>query len=202
LITTPGATLPKTTDGKDESGRGNGRDASGAESTARVVLPREFPTRIDIHVEDRIHLQALLNARLADALDLYSQTKQAHWNVKGPNFYQLHLLFDGLAEKIQGHVDVFAERVTALGGTALGTVRMSAAHSSLSEFPENLTTDVAFVKALADRYAAYGAELRTAIGESVDLEEHTTADVFTEASRATDQALYLLEAHLQVHSAR
>ena len=52
----------------------------------------------------------LLNQELADTSDLYSQTKQAHWNVKGIHFYQLHLLFDELAEKRQGEADELAER--------------------------------------------------------------------------------------------
>jgi len=158
---------------------------------------REFPTRIDLPLVDRKPLQVLLNACLADALDLYSQTKQAHWNVKGPNFYQLHLLFDELAEKIEGHVDLFAERVRSLGGNALGTIRMAAAGSSLPEFHPNLTADLAFVEALAERYAAYGTHLRVAIAESARLEDQGTADIFTEASRAADLALYFLEAHLQ-----
>ncbi|MBI2077209.1 MAG: DNA starvation/stationary phase protection protein Dps [Euryarchaeota archaeon] len=158
---------------------------------------REFPTRIALPLQARKPLQALLNACLADALDLYSQTKQAHWNVKGPNFYQLHLLFDELAERVEGHVDLFAERVRSLGGNALGTVRMAATGSSLPEFPGSLTTDLAFVEALAERYATYGAHLRAAIAESAGLEDQGTADIFTEASRAADRGLYFLEAHLQ-----
>jgi starvation-inducible DNA-binding protein len=152
---------------------------------------------MDISTGERKRLQAVLNARLADAFDLYSQTKQAHWNVKGPTFYQLHLLFDDLAEKTEGHVDLFAERVTALGGTALGTARMAAARSSIPEFPGTLTTDLAFVEALAERYATYGTLLRASIQETSALDDQGTADIFTEAWRAADQALYLLEAHLQ-----
>ena len=156
-----------------------------------------FPTRLDLPAEDRSLLQQLLNARLADAVDLYSQTKQAHWNVKGPNFYQLHLLFDELAIIIEAHADLFAERARSLGGEARGTARMAASASTLPEFPEDLTTDMAFVKALCDRYAAYGASLRAAIHESTELHDQSTADVFTEASRAADKALYFLEAHVQ-----
>ena len=157
---------------------------------------RGVATRIGISLEHRIPAQALLNATLADASDLYSQTKQAHWNVRGPNFYQLHLLFDELAAKVEGHVDMLAERIRALGGTAMGTVRMAAAGSSLPEFPRDLSTDLAFVDALAVRYASYGARLRRGIEEGESLADAATVDLFTELLRAADQALYLLEAHL------
>lgn len=73
-------------------------------------------TRIDIPVEQREKLIALLNQHLADTLELHSQIKQAHWNVKGPQFYQLHELFDDLAEEVEDHVDEIAERATALWG--------------------------------------------------------------------------------------
>ena len=163
----------------------------------RRKVARAFTTRLDLAHEKREELQGLLNARLADAVDLYAQTKQAHWNVKGPNFYQLHLLFDDLAETVEGHVDLFAERVTALGGTARGTVRQVAKRSSLPEFPEDLDEDLAFVEALADRFGDYGNNLREAIDRADDLNDKGTADILTEAVREADKALYFLEAHLR-----
>ena len=87
-----------------------------------------FSTRNDLSREVRGRMIELLNQQLADTFDLYSQTKQAHWNVKGAQFFQLHELFDKLAEELQGYVDQIAERATALGGLATGTVRMSAAN--------------------------------------------------------------------------
>jgi len=77
--------------------------------------PRSFDTRIDIGEGTRAEMIELLNARLADALDLYSQAKQAHWNVKGSDFIQLHELFDTLAGDVLSFVDLIAERATALG---------------------------------------------------------------------------------------
>ena len=85
-----------------------------------------FPTRIDIPAESREVLVELLNARLADAFDLYSQLKQAHWNVKGSDFIQLHALYDTVAADVIDFVDLIAERATALGGLALGTARLAA----------------------------------------------------------------------------
>jgi Ferritin-like domain len=92
-------------------------------------------TRNDLGVEVREKATALLNQLLADATDLYSQTKQAHWNVKGMQFFQLHELFDTLADSVEDYVDLIAERATSLGGTACGTVRLSAAASRLPEYP-------------------------------------------------------------------
>jgi starvation-inducible DNA-binding protein len=92
-------------------------------------------TKIDIDGGSRQKLIDMLNARLADASDLKSQAKQAHWNVKGMNFFQLHELFDAVATIVEGHVDLIAERITTLGGTAYGTVRQASQKSSLSEYP-------------------------------------------------------------------
>ncbi len=89
----------------------------------------QFSTHIDLPVESREQLIMLLNEHLADSFDLMSQTKQAHWNVKGKDFYQLHLLFDEIAGELADFVDLLAERATSLGGYATGTVRMAAENS-------------------------------------------------------------------------
>ncbi len=155
-------------------------------------------TRIDIPVEQRGKLIALLNQHLADTLDLYSQVKQAHWNVKGPHFYQLHKLFDDLAEEVEDHVDEIAERATALGGTALGTVRLAARASRLSEYPLGARGSMQHVEALVVRFAALAATTRSAIDVANDLRDADTADLFTGVSRQLDKGLWLLEAHLHV----
>lgn len=156
-----------------------------------------YPTRIDIAAERRTKLISLLNQHLADTFDLMSQTKYAHWNVKGSNFIGLHKLFDELAEQLEGHVDEFAERVTALGGLATGTARQAAASSRIAEFPTGTFKCMDVVAALADRYAALGKTVRESIDRADELEDKSTADLFTEVSRDVDQALYFLEAHLQ-----
>lgn len=156
-----------------------------------------FPTRIDIAAEKRAKLISLLNQHVADTFDLMSQTKFAHWNVKGSNFIGLHKLFDELAEQLEGHVDEFAERVTALGGVANGTARQAAASSRIAEFPVGTHKCLDVVAALADRFAALGKTIRGAIDEADELDDKDSADLFTEVSRDIDQALYFLEAHLQ-----
>ena len=157
----------------------------------------QFATRIDLGKEVRTAMIDLLNARLADVSDLYSQTKQAHWNVKGAQFMMLHELFDDFAAELLEYADTIAERVTALGGAALGTVRMAAAASSLAEFPADAFDGMAVVAALADRYAALGASVRAAIDTADEAGDADTADLFTGVSRGLDKSLWFLEAHLQ-----
>ena len=156
-----------------------------------------FNTRIDIDQDKREELVSLINQQLADTLDLFTQTKQAHWNVKGLDFFQVHELLDDLAKTVRKQTDTIAERATALGGVALGTARMSANNSTLPEYPAD-TFDVPDVlNAVVERYAAYAASTRAAIKRSQELDEPTTEDMFTDVSREIDEALYFLESHLQ-----
>jgi starvation-inducible DNA-binding protein len=156
-----------------------------------------FSTRIDLSQDARSQMIALLNQQLADTFDLYSHTKQAHWNVKGAQFYSLHELFDKLAEELAGYVDMIAERATALGGLAQGTVRLSAANSRLPEYPLDMTDSLPSVEALAERYAALAATTRADIDTADSAGDADTADLCTEVSRGLDKALWFLEAHLQ-----
>ena len=159
---------------------------------------RMFETRNDLDAASREKLVELLNARLADTFDLYGQLKQAHWNVKGSDFIQLHELYDAIAESVLGFVDEIAERATALGGFATGTVRMAAEASTLDEYPSDATSCEATLQVVADRLAAYGAAVRQAI-ELTDSElgDLDTQDLFIEVSRAVDKHLWFVEAHLQ-----
>jgi starvation-inducible DNA-binding protein len=154
-------------------------------------------TKIDITKANREKLIELLNARLSDAIDLKQQAKQAHWNVKGMNFIALHELFDQVATAIDLHVDTIAERVTTLGGTALGTVRVASSKSTLSEYPLEITDGGSHVEALSTALAAFGKIVRKNIDVSAALEDADTADLFTEVSRDIDKWLWFVEAHQQ-----
>jgi starvation-inducible DNA-binding protein len=156
-----------------------------------------FPTRVDIPAGAREELVGLLNARLADSFDLYSQLKQAHWNVKGSDFIQLHALYDTVAADVIEHVDMIAERATALGGLALGTARLAALASSLDEYPLDAVAGRDTLTVVADRLAAFGNATRAAIDASAELGDQDTADLFTEVSRSIDKHLWFVEAHLQ-----
>ena len=161
-----------------------------------ITKQKMYPTRIDLPQEIREKVVELLNQTLAATLDLKTQTKQAHWNVKGMDFYQLHELFDEMATELEEYVDMVAERVTALGGMALGTARIAAAESILPEYDLDAVGGTEHIDALADRYAAYAKHLREAIDTSDSWEDADTADLYTEISRTIDKRLWFLEAHL------
>ena len=167
-----------------------------ATPTKTEAARRFYPTRIDLPVEVRKQVVNLLNQTLAATLDLKTQVKQAHWNVKGMDFYQLHELFDELASELEEYVDMVAERVTALGGTALGTARIAAAESILPEYPLEAIDGADHVTALAERFALYAKHLREAIDETDNAGDADTADLYTEISRTVDKRLWFLEAHL------
>jgi starvation-inducible DNA-binding protein len=162
-----------------------------------VTQERMFETAVDIPASTRAGMIALLNQTLADSMDLFSQTKQAHWNVKGPNFYQLHLLFDELAEHREDEADLLAERATALGGYATGTVRMAAADSRLPEMSTDIDNGMDYVQALVSRYGTLANSVRAGIDAADKAGDMDTADLLTEISRQLDKDLWFLQAHVQ-----
>lgn len=155
-----------------------------------------YQTRLDLSAEIREKVVHILNQTLAATLDLKTQTKQAHWNVKGKDFYQLHELFDEIAGELEEYVDMVAERVTALAGIALGTARVAASNSIIDEYPLDIVSGKDHITALADRFATYAAHLREAIDKTDKLGDADTADLYTEISRTIDKRLWFLEAHL------
>ena len=155
------------------------------------------PTRNDLSTKTRTKVVGVLNARLADAIDLQFQAKQAHWNVRGPNFIALHELFDRISVDLGGHVDDLAERITALGGTAEGTIQAVAGRSKLPAYPLGLTEGRGHLEALAGALARFGKSVRKAIDETGKAGDADTSDLFTGISRSADKSLWLIEAHLQ-----
>lgn len=154
-------------------------------------------TKIDLAKGKREKLIQLLNQSLADAMDMKSQAKQAHWNVKGPSFMALHELFDQVAGEIETHVDDIAERITSLGGVALGTVRIAAERSALSQYPLEISDGTAHVDALSTALADFGKRVRKNIDASEELGDADTADLYTGISRGVDKLLWFIEAHNQ-----
>lgn len=163
--------------------------------------PRLFESSVDINEDNRVRIIDILNARLADSADLKSQAKQAHWNVKGLQFLQVHELFDTIAEHADEASDLVAERATALGGVANGTVRQAAAASSLKEYDLNAVTVEEHLRAVSQRLASFANAAREAIDQTDDLGDPVTADLFTEIVRQADKDLWFVEAHLQGGSA-
>ena len=156
-----------------------------------------YETGNDLPIDVRFQVIDLLNRRLADVIDLSTQVKQAHWNVKGPNFIALHLLFDQIHGEVLGYVDTIAERVVQLGGIAGGTARMVAEASSISEYPHTASTGAEHVGALAGALAEFGAKIRRTSDEASDLFDQNSADICTEVSRGIDKWLWFVEAHAQ-----
>ena len=154
-------------------------------------------TKNNIPLKTRIQVVSYLNLRLADCLDLGTQAKEAHWNVKGTSFHTLHLLFDDIAEDIEGYADAIAERLVQLGGVARGTARDTAANSVLNEYPFDIHSGEEHTAAFSSALAAFGAIVREGIADCNVFDDADSADIFTEISRGIDKWLWMVEAHLQ-----
>ena len=177
-----------TSPGRQQSAR------SSQDSTAH----RLFPTKNDLPAEARARIADLLNQRLADCIDLQTQCKQAHWNVKGTSFIGLHKLFDEINTEVEEYVDLLAERVIQLGGVAEGTARCVAERSKLPEYPLEISNGPDHVDALSTALATFGKGCRQGIEQVNELGDADGADILTEISRGIDKWLWFVEAHQQV----
>ena len=163
----------------------------------RPEASKLYSTKNDLPESTRREVIELLNARLADCIDLESQAKQAHWNVKGPSFIALHELFDQIHEAVDEYADLIAERVVQLGGIAEGTVGVVAQRTTLVDYPLVLTKGSEHVAALSDALAEFGRVVSVGIEEITDIKDADSADVLTEISRGIDKWLWFVEAHQQ-----
>ena len=162
-----------------------------------TMKAKSYPTKNDLPASLREKMITLLNARLVDSIDLQTQCKLAHWNVKGPDFIALHELFDKVNGDVEEYVDLIAERVVQLGGVADGSIQSVVAHSHLKPYGARGGAGREHVEALSSALAAYGKLLRAAIDAADRAGDKDTADIFTEISRGTDKWLWFVEAHLQ-----
>jgi starvation-inducible DNA-binding protein len=174
-----------------------GKATRSSRESGRPQTTRIYPTKNDVPQASRVEAIDLLNQRLADCIDLQTQCKQAHWNVKGPTFIALHKLFDEINEDVEEYVDLIAERIVQLGGIAEGTARIVAQRSVLIDYPLALASGDEHVAALSDALAEFGRTARLGIDEMNDLEDADSADIFTEISRGVDKWLWFVEAHQQ-----
>jgi starvation-inducible DNA-binding protein len=159
-------------------------------------MSRLRPTRNDLPETSREPVTRLLNAQLASGLHLALQAKQAHWNVRGPNFAQLHTLFDEIYDSAVAWSDLIAERAAALGGIAESTLAEVSERSALPILAGKLTSGPALLEGLAAALAGFGAGVRGAIEASEQHGDAGTADLFTEVSRGVDEKLWMVEAHI------
>lgn len=167
---------------------------------ARPAAGGDVFTRNTLADDVRRPMIELLNQHLADAVDLGTHARQAHWNVSGPNFIALHELFDKVYQRLQGHADAIAERVTALGGIAAGTATVAVEHSRLPRYPIDAVGGAVHIEALSIALASFGRSVREAIDRAADAGDMVTSDLFTEICRDVDQQLWLVEAHLRTQT--
>jgi starvation-inducible DNA-binding protein len=180
--------------------RKNGSPQQTAPENRTRAITRLYPTKNDLPQDTRTEVIALLNQRLAEAIDLQTQCKQAHWNVKGPAFIGLHKLFDEVNEAVEEYVDQIAERIVQLGGIAEGTIGVVEGRSTLVDYPLTISTGAEHVAALSDALAGFGRTVRVGIEEMDELEDADSADLLTEVSRGVDKWLWFVEAHQQASS--
>ncbi len=154
-------------------------------------------TKNDLSPKARKKVIETLADRLADATDLMLQTKQAHWNVKGPSFIALHELFDKVNGATQEWVDLIAERIVQLGGTAEGTLQAAAKRTSMKAYSLTIVSGKDHVETLSSALASFGKKVRAAIDKTGKAGDADTADLFTEVSRDVDKYLWFVEAHNQ-----
>ena len=148
-------------------------------------------------LEDNARKTAIseLQACMSDGLSLLLALKQAHWNLKGPNFIAVHELLDGVKTRLDPNIDDMAERIQQLDGTAVGTVEEVARATRLEPYPTNLTSVEDHLREVADRLRAYGERVRTAIDTVDEAGDADSADILTAASRQADKDLWFIEAH-------
>ena len=171
--------------------------AKAKDSMVTKAGSRMYKNRVALPDDVKKKVVDIMNGKLAASLDMYSQAKYAHWNVKGMNFYQLHLVFDDTAKTVFKQIDAIAERITQLGGVASGTVRQSAENSPIPPYKTESVSGPEHLVALADNLGAYCKELRQASDDIDELEDEPTADFFKQLVVETEEELYFLESHLE-----
>jgi starvation-inducible DNA-binding protein len=157
-------------------------------------MPESFVTGLESQTQSQ--MIDLLNARVADSIDLTLAVKQAHWNLRGRGYIGVHELLDDVAEHLREQTDTMAERVAIMGGFAKGTTQMAAEHTTLKPYPVELTDIQAHIRELVDRFKHHGSNLREAIDAADEAGDEDVADLFTEVSREVDKDAWFIGANL------
>ena len=171
--------------------------ANAAPGPATKIVDRMYSNRVALPEEVKRKTVELLQSCLAQSTDLQSQAKFAHWNVKGDNFYQLHLVFDSVADEIGKQIDPIAERITQLGGVANGTIRQAVCMSKIGEYPVETVAGMDHVRALSAALGHYCEELREASEKAEEIGDAPTKDFLNKLIVDAEEQLYFLESHLE-----
>ena len=161
-----------------------------------LTLLNMLDTKNTLPPSHREKIIDLLQDRLSDSIDLLLQTKQAHWNVKGPQFIALHELFDDIHKDVRDFVDQVAERIMQLGGSAEGTLQATVHRSHLPTYSLDIMQDLDHAEALSNSLAFYGKCIREDVSVLEKLEDPGTVDLFVKILRKTDKDLWFVESHL------
>ncbi len=163
---------------------------------AKSKTAKLHATHNDLGANAREVAVSVLNATLADTMDLTNATHMAHWTVRGAHFAGLHKLFEDFYNQLSEVTDDIAERVVQLGGTPDGTTQAVGEKTRLEPYPADLRDGIEHVKALTTRYAALAKTVRAGIDTTDEAGDADTADLLTGLSRMLDKQLWMLEAHL------
>ncbi|MCK0169154.1 DNA starvation/stationary phase protection protein Dps [Jannaschia sp. S6380] len=156
-------------------------------------MPESFVTGIDQQTQEQ--MVEVLNARLADGIDLRLAIKEAHWNLRGRGYIGVHELLDEVADRMDENTDMMAERVAMMGGFARGTTQVVAKKTELKPYPVEMTEIQDHIAALVERFKAYGKSLREAIEAADEAGDEDSADLFTEVSRAVEKDTWFIGAN-------
>ena len=157
-------------------------------------MTTRFESHVALDEKTRTAMVAQLNIALATTVDLSTQVKQAHWNVKGPQFFARHELFDALAGRLRGCADTMAERAATLGGYARGTTRDAVESSVIGPYDDDAINGQQHMRALMKQYVKYCDLLRTCAKETDG--DLATQDLFIETLRIAELDLWFLESHV------
>jgi starvation-inducible DNA-binding protein len=164
--------------------------------------PLAFHTRNDMSAWVRESMVELLNARLADAIDLATHARQAQWNVKGRGFEVLQARFGRVYRSLNRYAHLMAERIVMLGGIALGTAAAVGSHSQIPSYPCDILDGIDHAEALATRLKIFGGSVRIAIDRATRQTDKGTAALLTQISQGVDRALWKVESYLYVKESR
>lgn len=178
--------------------RSAAKSASAAKSSASNAPSRGAP-RIDIGIsdKDRAAIAGGLSHLLADTYTLYLTTHNFHWNVTGPMFNTLHVMFMGQYTELWNAVDPIAERIRSLGHTAPGSYAQLSTLTSLPDAPSSPPPALEMVRILVAGHEGVARTARGMFPAADKASDEPTADLLTQRLAVHEQAAWMLRSLLE-----